>query len=857
MFTHTSNRRAWKIASRVVGALALISGAAGAASTGWQTVVSPELLRIYEQGSTAELSTGTIGVKSTARFDVSGRVQVDIHFDCSTTAPAQQLATAGLRINVAVRRPPLCVVEGWAAAAALPRLATVSNVKLVKLPAYALKRPRRGSIQALRQELRQSVPQTSGTPVIDGNAVTIMHADVFASQTGIAGAGVTVGVLSDDVTSLAVIQSRGELPAVQVLTIPGEAANSNPTDEGTMMLEEVHAVAPAADLAFCGPETSTEYVSCLGQLVAAGASIVVDDLAWGDEDLLSSNSTFVQGVESFLSQNPKALLFTVTENYNGSYWQGNYQPVALSTLGVGSSATCNGNGQTDFFVNNFVSPSGSASFETLTVHADGTYLATFQWSDPFGQNASDFDVYWLDTSNGTILCVGAAGSTNTFFGPEVPLSAGTYNIVIATPDQGLAGKFMKLWFGGDGLTALSSSTPGSIISPQAFAAGAITIGAVNAADGIGDTIESFSGQGPIDLVFPSSTSIAAPTLVGLDAVYVDAAGTDFQVASDGLFYGTSAASPNAAAVAALIRSAFPTLTRAQLTSALESGANRLGTGVPNSVYGYGRVDALSALASVQVPTLSGFTSATIVGGTSSVPSALAVTGVGNLKFTVTSSSSSLIPASLVSAGAPGVTIAPSTCGTSTTSCTVSITPTIGQIGSSTIAITVADAAKRTASVTATMTVTKPALPSITVTGGGSQSITNGSSASSISITLAGTGSLSVTASSSNTSLLPNASIVLSSGCGTATLKCTLTPTVAAGQTGASTVTIAVKDPYGQTATAMATLQVSAQSSSGGGGGGSVDIETLLLLSSLLILRAARYRLSGRDPRATLCCDVPR
>jgi len=847
----TATRRVWHIAGSAIGVIALISGAAGAAQSGWETVVSPELLKIYQQASTGGLSTGRDGAESAARFDSTGRVQVDIHFDCSTAAPTRQLAAAGLQVNVTVKRPPLCVVEGWAPPAAMPGLAAVSTVKLVKLPAYALKRPRSGSIQGPGKELRQSIPQAAGTPAIDGNAVTIMHADVFASQTGVTGAGVTVGVISDDVTSLALIQSRNELPAVQVVTIAGEAADANPTDEGTMMLEEVHAVAPGAGLAFCGPQTSTQYVSCLGQLAAAGATILVDDLAFGDEDLLSSNSAFVQAVESFLAQYPKALLFTVTENFNGSYWQGNYQPEAIASIGV-ASLTCNG--QTDYYVNDF----SGTNIETLTVDQAGTYLGTFQWADPFGQNVSDFDFYLKNAGSGIITCAGAAGSTNTFFGPTATLSSGTYYIVVATPDQSLTGKFLKLWFGGDGLTALSSSTPGSIISPQAFAPGVITTGATSAADGIGDTIEPYSGQGPIDLIFPSPTSIQAPTLVALDAVYVDAAGTDFTTWPDGLFHGTSAASPNAAAVTALIRSAFPSLSAAQLTSVLESGATRLGTGVLNSVYGYGRVDAISALESVQAPTLSGFGNATIIGGTSSQPTALAVTGVGTLTFTVSSSNQALIPAALTSSGRPGVTIAPSTCGTSAASCTVSVTPSIGVIGSSTVTVTVKDAAKRTASVTSTMTVTKPAPPSVTLTAGGSQTITNGSAATPIAFTLAGTGSLSVTASSSNPSLLPNSAIAVSSGCGATTLKCTATPTAAAGQTGTSTVTIAAQDPYGQTASAMATLVVSAPpSSGGGGGGGAMDLETLLLLSSLLILRAARQVARARDTSATLDGGGPR
>ncbi len=217
-----SNRHGWHSASMAISAIAVISGVAGAAQSGWDTVVSPELARIYSQASAGSATLGTGAAGSRARYDSEGRVQIDVRFDCATAAPTQQLAAAGLQINVTVKRAPMCVVEGWAPPSALPGIAAIANVQQVKLPAYALKRPRIGAVQGSSRVLRQNAPQTSGAPAIDGTAVSIMRADVFASQTGISGAGVTVGVISDDVTSLALIQSRDELPAVQVVTLTGE-----------------------------------------------------------------------------------------------------------------------------------------------------------------------------------------------------------------------------------------------------------------------------------------------------------------------------------------------------------------------------------------------------------------------------------------------------------------------------------------------------------------------------------------------------------------------------------------------------------------------------------------------------------
>jgi len=841
MIKHTLKYRTLRVSGRLLGAIVLCAGAASAEQSGWQAVVSSELLHIYSQPASSAAKAVAKPTTLAARFDGAGRVQVDVHFDCSTPAPTQELTESGVRINASVRQGPLCVIEGWTPPAALPTLGSVAHVTRVELPAYRLKRPTVPSVaRGQRRALSKRNAQTSGTPAIDGDAVTIMHADSFISQTGMNGVGVGVGVMSDDVTSLAVIQARGELPAVKVVTDSSWAPVTDPTDEGTMMLEEVHAVAPGASLAFCGPDTSTEYVQCLQNMFAAGASILVDDLSFPDEDLMSSNSTFVLAVESFLSQNPKALLFTVTENFNGSYWQGNYSPMPFSALGLGPSVTCSTNStgqpQTDYYINEF-SGQNASTIETLSVFEAGIYPAILQWADPFGHNASNFDLYVLDTNGGSVICGGATGQNNTYFGPFANLSVDTYDMVLATPDQSLTGKFLKLWFGGDGLTATSSSTPGSIISPQAFATGAITIGALDASDGIGNTIEPFSGQGPIQLMFPMPSTLPAPTLAGLDGIYVDSSGTDF---APGLFYGTSAASPNASAVAALILSAFPRLTPAQLTSALESGATQLGSSNPNSVYGYGRVDALGALnLGVTPPSLSGFGSTSIVGGASSTPAAVTLGGVGTLTFSVASSNAALIPAAKVAAGSPGITIAPSSCGTSTTACTVTVTPVIGQVGSSTVTITVTDGAHRAASATGVMIVTKPAAPSISVTAGSSQSVTKGAATSPVSFTVSGGGSLTVTASSSNPTLLPGSGVTVSSGCGASTTSCTATLTPASGQTGSATVTLTVQDAYQQMGTAMVSLQVNAPASSKAGGGGSLDMTLLILLSGLWGLRRLR------------------
>jgi Subtilase family len=824
----------------VLGCFLLSVGIAGQAS--WHEKVTSQVLSVYTAATAARVDP-TLRASAApsalgSHFDSRGNVQVDVHYDCAVKAPLSALKAAGLKIGTSLHIPPSCVVEGWVTPAALSQIASVPGVKLVKLPAYAYHTHPKPTTNAGTQFLtpttasHMKAQSIGGNPVINGNAVAIMHADQYITQTQINGAGVTVGVLSNNVNSLSIIQGRGELPSVQVLApSPGGALSSAVGDEGTMMLEEVYAVAPGAALAFCAPDTAVDYQGCLMQLIAAGATIIVDDLAYPTEDLMTSNSDFELGVQGILAQNANVALFTVSENYNGSYWEGPYQPLLISsTISGASSFTCSANGQVDSYLLSFSGQIG----QILTVNQAGTYNFLLQWADPYGANVSNFDLYYVNATTNASGCLPAAGSSNTFMGSMQTLDVGTYYLYVATPDASLAGKFMKMWINGDGATSLSSPTSGSVISAQAFVPGVNIVGAVDGSDGVGNIIESYSGLGPIHLMFPVPIAISAPTFVAPDSVYVDAVGTNFPLPSDGLFHGTSAASPNVAAVAALIRSAFPSLTPAELTSTLQSGATYLGG--TTSTFGSGRVDAMGALATIPYPTMSGWPNSTIVGGTSSPIYSFTVSSVGNLRWSLNSSNTALIPNVLSpqGSGTPGVSIGPANCGQGETNCTISFTPAMGQVGTLQVEVINIDGAYRTSSILSNITVTKPAMPTVQVTTGASQSFTVGGSPTPIAFTLAGTGTLSVTATASGP---PVSGVSVNSGCGGAVHACTATLTATSGATGSATVTVTATDPYGQAATGTATMQVNPEPSKGGGG--AMNLWAILALGAIATVRVVQ------------------
>ena len=136
-----------------------------------------------------------------------------------------------------------------------------------------------------------------------------------------------------------------------------------------------------------------------------------------------------------------------------------------------------------------------------------------------------------------------------------------------------------------------------------------------------------------------------------------------------------------------------------------------------------------------------------------------------------------------------------------------------------------------------------------VTGLANLSMTVGQSSPVENFSIAGTGVLAVGVSSSNTTLLPNAGLVIASGCDANGAPCTLTLTPAAGQTGTATVTVTVKDGYGQQSSGSFTLTVNGlpPSPSSSGGGGALGLWSLLGLLLALLLPTNRRLRPGSNP----------
>jgi serine protease len=126
---------------------------------------------------------------------------------------------------------------------------------------------------------------------------------------------------------------------------------------------------------------------------------------------------------------------------------------------------------------------------------------------------------------------------------------------------------------------------GSPISYPGADAGVIAVAATTSAD----VVASYSNAGSyVDVAAPGSGIISTyPTKLGKAYASLN---------------GTSMAAPHVAAVAALLKGYQKSLTPDQIESVLKKSAVDLGKAGFDNDYGYGRVDAVAALAAVTVPT---------------------------------------------------------------------------------------------------------------------------------------------------------------------------------------------------------------------------------------------------------------
>jgi len=458
---------------------------------------------------------------------VQGRVRVEVTTENVSAARAAILHLGG-RVEATWRD----VITARVPPRALAPLSRVPSVRFVGAPA---------------RMVEDAVP---------GEEAGASFASVWQAG-GITGRGVKVAVIDGGFARLAERQASGDLPA-SIVTADFCDGRFGSSDEihGTAVAQIVHEMAPSARLYLA---CSTDEAS-VGQAErwAKSQGVKVINFSAGFPAAGRGDGTGPIGSVVADARAAGILWVNAAGNEAQTHWSGTFTDT-------------NADGVEDWapndIGNSFVWPAGSQVCGIL------------KW-DEWPRAVSDFDLLLIDSAKGNVL----EASNTVQNGSKPPLEAFcTAPNPTGTNLPDASAIVAKHVVGSPRLDLIAESPPlqysvpaGSVIdpatSPSAFAVGALCwqTGA----------LESYSSQGP------TIDGRVKPDIAGHDSVSSATYGSFAGTCPSG-FAGTSAASPEVAGAAALVKQAHPAFGPAELQSFLEQNAVDIGAPGPDDLTGAG------------------------------------------------------------------------------------------------------------------------------------------------------------------------------------------------------------------------------------------------------------------------------
>jgi hypothetical protein len=466
-------------------------------------------------------------------------------------------------------------------------------------------------------------------------------------------------------TTAAGDMASGDLPSSVNVIEDATCLNYGPPinlpfgDEGRAIMQIIHDVAPGAGLAFYTAENSeADFANGIVKLAASvasgggGAKVIVDDVGYPDEPFFQ-DGIVAQAVDAVVAQ---GVAYFSSAGNDGTLAYDNNAP-SFATPGTGQNV--------NEMLLNFNQVGGAVS-TTLPVSIPplipGEFVAIVaEWDQPYMSGApnsggakNQIDLCIEGAVGNDIinkvspepdggLAAGTCSGANTLGHDPVQLmfvfnradaagnsSAETLNIVVGLVSGTAPGRIkIVVEDDGRGSQITQFATNSGTLQGHPGAAGAAAVGAAFFANtpscGFVPTLESFSSAGGDPILFDAAgTRLATPLFrqkpdfVGPDGgndtflgfTLADGGPTDPSTVTECLnssafpnFFGTSAAAPHVASIAALFLQANPSLTPADIVGFLQSTAVPMdvtnGGPAPNVSAGYGLVQA--NLAANKVP----------------------------------------------------------------------------------------------------------------------------------------------------------------------------------------------------------------------------------------------------------------
>ncbi len=572
------------------------------------------------------------------------RVLVEVRFDHGAAAAVGGLRAAGAKIvDVSSRYQTVTVAakpdELRQLSSGVPRVAGATEV-----------------LAPIVSGVGESGPVAAATEPCFGAATTEgdqqLRTALAREEFEVDGSGVGVGILSDSFDQDKSADTH-EPKDVETGDLPGpgnpcgwttpvnvlDDSEAKGEDEGRAMAQIVHDLAPGAELSFATAFTGIPaFADNVEALAATGAKAIVDDVTYFEEPFFQEGPVGVAvsnvtagGVAYFSSAGNDNL---ISSGKDIASWEAPQFRLATTCPPSLSAALAYVTQCMDF------NPNLAESDPTfgITVAKGAELLLDLQWAEPWGGVQTDLDAYLLDKNGNPLLEEG--GEVVSSERANVAKTQQPFEFLFWENDTGSSQKVqvainrytglggggsasprlkLALLENGGGVTATEypESSPGpegDVVGPTIFghngAEDAVSVGAVPAPPFYEDAPERFSSRGPVTHYFgpvegttPAEPLLAPKEIPKPDVVATDGGADTFFgscVSHTWRFFGTSAAAPHAAAVAALERQAVPGATVAELKQAQLETAGPVGAFLrPGPAVGAGIVNAAAAIAKLK------------------------------------------------------------------------------------------------------------------------------------------------------------------------------------------------------------------------------------------------------------------
>ncbi len=468
-----------------------------------------------------------------------------------------------------------------------------------------------------------------------------INADDARTAYSVDGTGVRVGVMSDSfhdtrggsvtggVLTGCTDQTSGDLPSSIRMIDAGPGGQS---DEGNGMAQLIYDLAPGCDISFASAFTSypafATNITALHADATAPADVIVDDVIYYTEPVYQNGPIAIAANGSYAAGVP---YFSSAGNAGSNAHEQTYVDVNPGTDDTAWPPSGND-------MHDFGAAAGMATDTRLSLNlpSGGQVIATLHWTQPYGGtlgagpgSETDLDLHLVNAAQSIVSSstsvqgtAGAPAGDAVEFINNSSLGAGVYHLIVEHYD-GNENVTVRLGVSvrGSGASVTDAAYLGArtvyghAAAEKAMAVAAMFYGEIDLNGGASGSasvldVESFSALGgnipflysDSGLPLASTQTRFKPEITAPDGTNTTFFGSDIAFDADAHpnFFGTSAAAPHAAAVAALMleraNDLGVSLPPSQVYSVLRASARDVESAGADFWSGDGLIDAVDAVA---------------------------------------------------------------------------------------------------------------------------------------------------------------------------------------------------------------------------------------------------------------------